>query len=218
MARRVFFSFHFEHDIFRANQVRMSNVVSGYEKAGFFDESEYEKVKLSDRATIARRLRELLDRTTVTIVLVGRETHTRPWVDFEIEESKKRKNGFLAIYIHHLWCMRSRSCDPETPLPPLPRGLPEDTSILLWRDNAAGVIGHHIEQAGQRAEELRRQEAEFPYLKAALGIGAGVLGARVLSDYLDKQVRGKALADALRNREEPVPPFSLAEWLLKNKK
>ena len=36
MARRVFFSFHYDNDVWRANQVRDSNVVAGMEVAGFF--------------------------------------------------------------------------------------------------------------------------------------------------------------------------------------
>ncbi len=45
MARRVYFAFHFERDIFRANQVRNSNVVAGPDRAGFYDHSEYEEAK-----------------------------------------------------------------------------------------------------------------------------------------------------------------------------
>ena len=45
MARRVFFSFHYDNDIWRANQVRNANVVAGSDIAGFFDHSEYEEAK-----------------------------------------------------------------------------------------------------------------------------------------------------------------------------
>ena len=43
-----------------------------------------------------------LERTTVTIVLIGTLTAQRPWVKYEIQESIKRNNGFLGVYIHHL--------------------------------------------------------------------------------------------------------------------
>jgi len=42
MARRVFFSFKYKGDIWRANQVRNANVVAGADVAGFFDHSEDE--------------------------------------------------------------------------------------------------------------------------------------------------------------------------------
>jgi hypothetical protein len=45
MARRVFFSFHYDRDIWRANQVRNCNVVAGVDVAGFFDHSEYQEAK-----------------------------------------------------------------------------------------------------------------------------------------------------------------------------
>lgn len=34
MARRVFFSFHYDGDVWRANQVRNANVVAGADVAG----------------------------------------------------------------------------------------------------------------------------------------------------------------------------------------
>ena len=39
MARRVFFSFHYERDIWRANVVRNSWLTKDREAAGFFDAS-----------------------------------------------------------------------------------------------------------------------------------------------------------------------------------
>jgi hypothetical protein len=87
MARRVFFTFHYDGDVWRANQVRNANVVAGCDVAGFFDHSEYEEAKKN---------------TTVTVVLIGRDTASRPWVKYEIEQSIARKNGLLGIHIHHL--------------------------------------------------------------------------------------------------------------------
>ncbi len=37
MARRVFFSFHYERDVWRAGQVRNSWVTKDREEAGFWD-------------------------------------------------------------------------------------------------------------------------------------------------------------------------------------
>jgi hypothetical protein len=44
MARRVFFSFHYERDIWRANVVRKSWVVAGSREAEFIDASLWEKI------------------------------------------------------------------------------------------------------------------------------------------------------------------------------
>ena len=43
MARRVFFSFHYENDINRSMTVRNSWVTQGKEAAGFIDKAEFEK-------------------------------------------------------------------------------------------------------------------------------------------------------------------------------
>jgi len=102
MARRVFFSFYYEEDIFRANQVRNANVVVGTDAAGFFDHSEYEVAKKRGDAAIAAMILRHLENTTVTVVLIGTNTATRPWVRFEIDQSVKRKNGLLGVYINHL--------------------------------------------------------------------------------------------------------------------
>ena len=38
--------------------------------------------------------------TSVTVVLIGAKTSERDWVKYEIDESLKRNNGLLGIYIH----------------------------------------------------------------------------------------------------------------------
>jgi hypothetical protein len=43
-----------------------------------------------------------LEGTSVTVVLIGYETNDREYVDYEIEQSYKRGNGMLGIYIHNL--------------------------------------------------------------------------------------------------------------------
>jgi hypothetical protein len=119
MARRVFFSFHFETDIWRVNQVRMCNVVAGVDQAGFFDHSEYEEAKRKSSDVIAKMIRRRLEGTTVTIVLIGTETADRPWVKREVELSLEQKNGLLGIHIHHLtllieiWTEPSRREEPR---------------------------------------------------------------------------------------------------------
>src|SRR5271169_6307899 len=102
MARRVFFSFHYDNDVWRANQVRNANVVAGSDIAGFFDHSEYEEAKKKGKEGIEKMILKHLKDTTVTVVLIGTETANRPWVKYEIDQSLARKNGLLGICIHHL--------------------------------------------------------------------------------------------------------------------
>lgn len=102
MARRVFFSFHYENDIWRASNVRNCNVVEGAAAAGFHDASLWEEAKKKGDAALKRLINAGLEGTSVTAVLIGAETATRPWVDYEIAQSIERGNGLLGIYIDQI--------------------------------------------------------------------------------------------------------------------
>lgn len=112
MPRKVFFSFHYKRDAVRAGQVRNSNVVASnaVQTSDFIDAADWESIKRSGPQAIKNWIANQLHGTSVTAVLIGAETSKRDWVNYEIEESLKRGNGLLGIYIHNcpLW---DRSCD-----------------------------------------------------------------------------------------------------------
>ncbi|HHY35701.1 MAG TPA: TIR domain-containing protein [Firmicutes bacterium] len=104
MARRVYFAFHYR-DVagFRANVVRNSWATQkDREEAGFFDASLWERTKREGDLTIKRLINAGLEYTSVTAVLIGRETFSRRWVRYEIAKSFERGNGLLGIYIHNI--------------------------------------------------------------------------------------------------------------------
>jgi hypothetical protein len=103
MARNVFFSFHYQRDIFRVNIVRNHAMTKGgYKTAGYWDRSLWEETKKEGDLAIQRMINQGLIGTSVTVVLVGRETANRRWVHYEIEKSIERGNGIIGIYIHSL--------------------------------------------------------------------------------------------------------------------
>jgi hypothetical protein len=103
MARSVFFSFHYQRDISRVNVVRNHFLtVGGYNSAGYWDHSLWEKVKRDGELAIKRLIDQGLQNTSVTVVLIGAETAQRRWVKYEIEKSHERGNGMLGIYIHNI--------------------------------------------------------------------------------------------------------------------
>jgi hypothetical protein len=102
MARRAFFSFHYERDAWRAGQVRNSWVTKDRESAGFWDSAAWEEVKKKTDAEIEKWIGTQLDGTSVTVVLIGAETSTRQYVGYEIKQSHNRGNGMLGIYIHNM--------------------------------------------------------------------------------------------------------------------
>lgn len=102
MARRTFFSFHYDADVWRAWNVRNSWVVNPGEQDdhGFFDSSVFEASKKESDASLKAFLRDGLKNTSVTCVLAGENTYSRRWVRYEIARSLVKKNGIITVYIH----------------------------------------------------------------------------------------------------------------------
>lgn len=103
MSRYAFFSFHYQRDIWRVNQVRNSWVIQpGEQEAVWYDASLWEAAKTNGAPALKKLINNGLTNTSVTVVLIGAETSQRPWVNYEIEESHRRNKGLLGIYIHNL--------------------------------------------------------------------------------------------------------------------
>jgi hypothetical protein len=98
--RRVFFSFHYENDVWRASNVRKSG--SFVARAGWGDASLWEEAKRKGPDAIRRLIEDGLKGTSVTAVLIGSETANRPWVNYEIQKSIERGNGLLGVRIQNV--------------------------------------------------------------------------------------------------------------------
>jgi len=102
MARKVFFSFHYERDVRRIVQVRNSWVVRAKGEAQpFYDAADFEEAK-KRAGGIEKWIEEQLNGTSVTVVLFGAKTYDRDWVLHEIKRSYELKKGLLAIDIHKI--------------------------------------------------------------------------------------------------------------------
>lgn len=100
MAKRCFFSFHYQDVIdFRANVVRNHNVTKD-KNGGFFDASIWESSKKQGDLALKRLINGGLDNTSVTAVLIGSQTYARRWVHYEIMKSIERGNSVLGIHIN----------------------------------------------------------------------------------------------------------------------
>lgn len=102
MARRVFFSFHYQRDIWRVNQIRNIGEIVGASAAGFQDASLWEEAKKKGDAAIKALIDEGLKNTSVTVVCIGGATAGRKYIDYEINQSVARGNGLVGIQIHEL--------------------------------------------------------------------------------------------------------------------
>ena len=99
MVRRVFYSFHYRPDNWRAAMVRNIGSIEGNSPAS---DNDWETVtKGGDRAIrnwITRQMRY----RSCTVVLIGSNTANRKWINHEIIESWNDGMGVLGIRIHGL--------------------------------------------------------------------------------------------------------------------
>lgn len=103
--RRVFFSFHYQNDIWRVNQIRNSWRYQREQDRfaeGFFDGSIWERSQRTSPDSLKNLIRDGIQNTSVTCVLSGSETHSRRWVRYEIARSIIKGNGLLVVNIHNL--------------------------------------------------------------------------------------------------------------------
>lgn len=104
MAKRVFFSFHYQDVIdFRANVVRNHWLLKDdREAAGFFDASIWEETKKSGDQALKNLIAQGLKNTSNSCVLVGTDTYKRPWVKYEIFKSIDVGNHLFAVHINSI--------------------------------------------------------------------------------------------------------------------
>jgi Thoeris protein ThsB, TIR-like domain len=102
VAKRVFFSFHYQDVIdFRANVVRQHWLTKpDREVAGFFDASIWESAKRTGSIAVKRLINSGLDGTSVTCVLIGSWTYERKWVRYEMLKSFRKGNSLFAVHIN----------------------------------------------------------------------------------------------------------------------
>lgn len=99
MTRRVFYSFHYVPDNWRASQVRNIGTVEGNKPAS---DNDWETVKKGGEKVIQSWIDDQLNGRGCTVVLIGSGTAKRKWIDYEIEKSWNDGKGVLGIYVHNL--------------------------------------------------------------------------------------------------------------------
>lgn len=100
MARKVFFSFHYKPDNWRAAQVRNIGVIEGNAPVS---DNDWETIKKGGNKAIQNWIDEQLKGKSCTIVLIGTNTAGRKWIEYEIRKSwNDDKKGLSGIYIHNL--------------------------------------------------------------------------------------------------------------------
>jgi hypothetical protein len=102
--RHVFISHHHKDD---AAVDKLTRLLSrkGYDirnssiRAKPANQARLDKGLVSDEV-IRRLLRLKIAWAQTVVVLIGKETHTRPWVDWEIAEAHRRGKRIIGVYEH----------------------------------------------------------------------------------------------------------------------
>ncbi|MFX1706892.1 TIR domain-containing protein [Chitinophaga sp. CC14] len=99
MKRKVFFSFHFDKDSWRAGQIRNIGAIESDKPV---NGNIWEEVKEKDDNTIKKWIDSNLSDKSCLVVLIGEETSERKWVRYEIKRAFELGKAVCGIYIHRL--------------------------------------------------------------------------------------------------------------------
>jgi hypothetical protein len=99
MARSVFFSFHYDRDYWRVQQILNMGAVEGQP---ILNSQDWEAVKRQGGKAIEKWIDEQMKYKSAVVVLVGAQTAQRPWVQYEIKKAWNEKRALVGIRIHGL--------------------------------------------------------------------------------------------------------------------
>jgi hypothetical protein len=105
--RKIFYSFHFDNDVFRVQQIRN---IGALEENKPVSANEWEKVKKGGESAIEEWIDDNMHGRSCVVVLIGEETSKRKWVKHEIRKAWNEGKTLLGIYVHNINCMKNGKC------------------------------------------------------------------------------------------------------------
>lgn len=102
--RKVYYSFHFDNDVMRVQQIRNIGTLEDNKPVSVND---WEQIKRGGDSAIEKWIIENMKYKDCVVVLVGEETAGREWVKYEIKKAWDDGRGLVGIYIHNLKCPRN---------------------------------------------------------------------------------------------------------------
>jgi hypothetical protein len=99
MARKVFFSFQYKPDNWRASQVRNIGTIEGNQA---ISDNDWEEVTKGGDPAIEDWIAGQLSGKSCAVVLIGSDTAGRKWINYEISEAWNGNKGVVGIYVHNL--------------------------------------------------------------------------------------------------------------------
>ncbi|MGY8630360.1 TIR domain-containing protein [Nitrosomonas europaea] len=165
MARKCFYSFHYQPDNWRASTVRQIGAIEGNQPA---KDNDWESIAsgANQDEKIKRWIAEQMQGRTCTIVLVGTSTANRKWINHEIVKSWNDGLGVVGIRIHGLKDRNGNtSAMGKNPFDHITHGpSKKPLSSLVKCYNPAGAtsqdryawIAQHLENAVAEAIRIRK--------------------------------------------------------------
>jgi hypothetical protein len=99
MARKVFFSFHFNNDFWRTQTVRNMGSLDGQSLA---TANKWEELKQTGDEAVRSWIGTNISGKSCLVVLMGSETAGRKWVKYEIKKAWEDGRGVLGIHVNKL--------------------------------------------------------------------------------------------------------------------
>lgn len=99
MARSVFYSFHYDRDAWRVQQVIKIGALEGQP---ILNAQDWEAVKRKGDKAIEEWIAAQMAYKKAVVVLVGAETASRPWVKHEITKAWDGRKPLVGIRVHGL--------------------------------------------------------------------------------------------------------------------
>lgn len=99
MARKVFTSFHYIPDNWRASQIRNMGKLEGNSVAST---NKWEEVSRGGSSAIEKWIDDNMSGKSCVIVFVGENTAGRKWIKYEINKAWEEHRGIFGIYVHNL--------------------------------------------------------------------------------------------------------------------
>lgn len=99
MARRVFYSFHYKADSWRASKIRNIGAIEGNRPV---NSNTWESIRRAGAQQIQSWIHTQMHGRSCVVVLIGEHTAGRKWVNYEIKYGWEQGKAVMGIYIHRL--------------------------------------------------------------------------------------------------------------------
>lgn len=105
--RQIFYSFHYDNDVFRVQQIRN---IGALEDDKPVSANDWETVKKGGDKAIEKWIDDNMKYRSCVVVLIGEKTAQRPWVKYEIKKAWQDGKGLLGIHINNLKDPKTGTC------------------------------------------------------------------------------------------------------------